>query len=47
MVELDPGCVTLENAKCTADYSMGRWFCPRAFYTQWSEAWLERVSSDS
>jgi hypothetical protein len=47
MVELKTGCVTLEGSLCTAEHSLGRWFCPRAFYVQWQDGWLERVNADA
>jgi hypothetical protein len=37
--------ITLETAKCTGDYSGGRWFCPRNFYAQWTDNWLEPIDS--
>jgi hypothetical protein len=43
MVELKTGCVTLEGSLCTAEHSLGRWFCPRAFYVQWQDGWVEPV----
>jgi hypothetical protein len=43
MLEFKDAFVTLEQCVCSGDYSIGRWFCPRHFYVQWSEAWLERV----
>lgn len=35
--------VILENVWCQARYSDCRMFCPRAIYSWWREAWLERV----
>jgi hypothetical protein len=46
MVQLKSDCVTLEGAVCSGEYSTSRWFCPRAIYPYWREAWLERVPAD-
>jgi hypothetical protein len=35
--------VILENVWCRAYYTNGRFFCPRAIYIWWREAWLERA----
>jgi hypothetical protein len=43
MIELSSDCVTLDGAVCSGQHSLGRWFCPRAIYPYWREAWLERV----
>jgi hypothetical protein len=43
MVELKSDCLTLEGVVCSGDRSEGRWFCPRAIYPYWREAWLRRV----
>jgi hypothetical protein len=47
MLELSSDCVTLEGAVCSGDNSLGRWFCPRAIYPYWREAWLDRVDTES
>jgi hypothetical protein len=44
-VNLKSAAVKLENVTCKGDYSVGRWFCPRALYPFWREDWLERVRS--
>ena len=36
-------CVTLESVVCSGNLSLRRWFCPRAIYPYWREAWLRRV----
>jgi hypothetical protein len=41
MVELTSDCVILEGVVCRGHVSAGRWFCPRAIYPWWREAWLE------
>jgi hypothetical protein len=43
MVELKNDCVTLEGVICTGNLSLLRWFCPRAIFPYWREAWLRRV----
>jgi hypothetical protein len=43
MIELSSDCVTLEGVVCSGQWSVGRWFCPRAIYPYWREGWLERV----
>jgi hypothetical protein len=43
MIELSSDCVTLEGAMCSGVNSLRRWFCPRAIFPYWREAWLERV----
>jgi hypothetical protein len=39
-----PG-VMLEDVWCGSCYSTKRMFCPRAIYSWWREAWLERVEA--
>jgi hypothetical protein len=43
MVELASDCFILEGVVCSGDLSDRRWFCPRAIYPWWREAWLGRV----
>jgi hypothetical protein len=43
MVELASDCFILEGVVCSGDLSDRRWFCPRAIYPWWREAWLRRV----
>jgi hypothetical protein len=43
MIKLTSDCVTLDGAVCSGERSLGRWFCPRAIYPYWREAWLERI----
>src|SRR5262249_38856375 len=45
MIELSSDCIALEGSTCSGEYSLGRWFCPRAIYPYWREGWLERVES--
>jgi hypothetical protein len=35
--------IILEDVWCGSCYSNKRMFCPRAIYSWWREAWLERV----
>jgi hypothetical protein len=43
LVELKNDCLILEGVVCSGDLSDRRWFCPRAIYPWWREAWLQRV----
>jgi hypothetical protein len=43
MIKLTSDCVTLEGSVCSGEWSLSRWFCPRAIYPYWREGWLERV----
>lgn len=43
MIQLKSDCVILDGVACSGDLSEGRWFCPRAIYPYWREAWLRRV----
>jgi hypothetical protein len=45
MLELKRDCVILEGVVCSGDRSAQRWFCPRAIYPYWREAWLRRVDA--
>ena len=45
MIELKNDCVTLEGVICSGDLSLRRWFCGRAIFPYWREAWLRRVAS--
>jgi hypothetical protein len=47
MTHLETPWVILDTAVCTGEYSLGRWFCPRGAFTQWSEGWLERTDASS
>lgn len=42
-VQLRSAAVKLEGVTCKGDFSVGRWFCPRALYPFWREDWLERI----
>ena len=43
MIEISSDCLILEDVVCSGEHSRGRWFCPRAIYPYWREAWLRRV----
>jgi hypothetical protein len=47
MIELSTDCIMLEGGVCSGEYSLGRWLCPRAIYSYWREAWLERVDQST
>jgi hypothetical protein len=44
MIELASDCLILEGVVCRGEHSPGRWFCPRAIYPYWREAWLRPVA---
>jgi hypothetical protein len=43
LIQLKTPAVILEGGWCRGRYSAYRAFCPRAIYSWWREAWLERV----
>ncbi len=47
MVELKSDCYILDGVVCKGHVSEGRWFCPRAIYPWWREAWLEPTTADA
>jgi hypothetical protein len=46
LVELKSDCYILDGVVCSGDRSDGRWFCPRAIYPWWREAWLRPVAEE-
>jgi hypothetical protein len=44
MIELSSDCLILEGVVCRGEHGPGRWFCPRAIYPYWREAWLRPVA---
>jgi hypothetical protein len=46
MIELKTDAIILEGVICTGYQTENRWFCPRAIYPWWREAWLERVEDE-
>jgi hypothetical protein len=47
MINLKSDCIMLEAVTCSGEHSLGRWFCPRAIYPYWREAWLRRAAAPS
>jgi hypothetical protein len=47
MIELSSDCLILEGVACSGEHSSNRWFCPRAIFPFWREAWLSRVEGAS
>lgn len=43
LITLPSGCLVLDGAVCSGNYSSGRLFCPRAVYPYWREIWLKRA----
>jgi hypothetical protein len=43
LVQVRNDCIMLDAVVCTARYSPGRYFCPRAVYPYWREIWLDKV----
>jgi hypothetical protein len=43
MLEIPSDCLILDGVVCRGEHSRGRWFCPRAIYPYWREAWLRSV----
>jgi hypothetical protein len=43
MIEISSDCLILEGVACSGERSGGHWFCPRAVYPYWREAWLRQV----
>lgn len=41
MIELATDAYILDGVVCRSERSDGRWFCPRAIYPWWREAWLK------
>jgi hypothetical protein len=40
MIEISSDCLILDGVVCSGEHSSGHWFCPRAIYPYWREAWL-------
>ena len=45
LVQLASDCYILDEVVCRSYHSEGRWFCPRAIYPWWREAWLDPIDS--
>ena len=46
LVQLKSDCYILDGVVCTGDRNDGKWFCRRAIYPWWREAWLQPVDDD-
>jgi hypothetical protein len=46
MIRLKSDCYILDGATCSGDLSAGKWFCRRAIYTWWREAWLKPADEE-
>lgn len=46
MVELRTDAYVLGGCTCSGDHAGKRWFCPRATYAWWREAWLEPIADN-
>jgi hypothetical protein len=46
LIQLKSDCYVLDGVVCSGDLNEGKWFCRRAIYPWWREAWL-RVPGDS
>lgn len=47
VVKLASDAYILENVVCRSDHSDNRWFCPRAIYPWWREAWLRPLVAEA
>ena len=47
VIEISRDCIILEGVTCSGERTVGCWFCPRAIYSYWREAWLERVEDSA
>ena len=45
MIRMKRACIILEGVACSGERTAGCWFCPRAIYPYWREAWLRRVEA--
>ena len=45
MIHMKRACIILEGVACSGERTAGCWFCPRAIYPYWREAWLRRVEA--
>jgi hypothetical protein len=46
LIELKTDAYVLDGAACAGDRTEGKWFCPRAIYPYWREAWLRPVGDE-
>jgi hypothetical protein len=47
MIEISSDCLILDGVVCSGEHSNCRYFCPRAIYPFWREAWLRRVEDSN
>ncbi len=45
MIEISSDCLILDGVVCSGEHSQKHWFCPRATYPYWREAWLRRAGN--
>jgi hypothetical protein len=41
MMDLEHEWYMLDDVVCSGEHAPGRWFCPRGFHVQWTDAWIE------
>jgi hypothetical protein len=46
LVQLKSDCYILDGVVCSGDLNEGKWFCRRAIYPWWREAWLQPVAQE-
>jgi hypothetical protein len=46
LIHMKSDCYILDGIVCAGDRQEGKWFCPRAIYPYWREAWLQPVDED-
>jgi len=47
MINIKSDCFILDGIVCESYRSEGRWFCPRAIYPYWREAWLRPLDPEA
>ena len=47
LIQLKSDCYILDGVVCSGNRSSGKWFCRRAIYSYWREAWLEPVTDET
>ena len=45
MIHMKRDCIILDRVVCSGERTAGCWFCPRAIFPYWREAWLRRVEA--
>ena len=46
MINLKSDCYILDGVVCKRDLNEGKWFCRRAIYSWWREAWLQPLAEE-